>query len=141
MDSVGFKIQCKDCGFCFYICKRCYRGQVYCSSACRQRGYRKTRRKAQEKYRRSPEAREDHREAQQRYRNRNQQNQNSAPQQIPHGFSVIDQSSEIPNDAIDLNLTDHLMNHQPLWTPPPCPVCRCRFCGRDIDTVFRSRDG
>ncbi len=131
MDSVGFEISCKDCGISFYICKSCYRGQVYCSEECRKKGYQKTRRTAQKKYLRSPEAREDHREAQQRYRNRDRQGVLES--------RVIDQSSNSSNEAIVLNLTLYpIVAHDSVRTPVVHPYRRCQTCGRCIAFVFRS---
>ncbi len=44
---------CKCCGRIFFICRRCYRGQVYCSKKCRKAGYRERHRERQQKYQNS----------------------------------------------------------------------------------------
>ena len=51
-------IYCRCCGCIFYICQRCYRGQVYCSKQCRLAGYRENKRKAQKKYQNSIKGKE-----------------------------------------------------------------------------------
>jgi hypothetical protein len=56
------------CGEMFFICRPCFRGQVYCSEECRQWSRREQRRKANQRYREDPEVRRDHREQMRQYR-------------------------------------------------------------------------
>ncbi len=58
------------CGVMFYICRSCYRGQVYCGDRCRGRMRREQRRRANRRYQRDPEVREDHCQRQREYRER-----------------------------------------------------------------------
>ena len=58
------------CGVMFYICRSCYRGQVYCGDGCRHRMRREQRRRANRRYQRDPEVREDHCQRQREYRER-----------------------------------------------------------------------
>ena len=58
------------CGVMFYICRSCYRGQVYCRDRCRGRMRREQRRRANRRYQRDPEVREDHCQRQREYRER-----------------------------------------------------------------------
>ena len=44
----------------FYICRSCYRGQVYCGDECRRRRRRQQRRRANRRYQQDPEIRGDH---------------------------------------------------------------------------------
>ena len=56
----------------FYLCRRCDRGQQYCSPRCREKSRRLQRREANRRYEQSlgPEGRLDHRQRQREYRQR-----------------------------------------------------------------------
>lgn len=58
------------CGMIFYLCRRCDRGQRYCSPHCRQKALRLQRRQANRRHQQTPEGREDHRDRQRDYRQR-----------------------------------------------------------------------
>jgi hypothetical protein len=60
--------KCRTCGKMFYICRSCYRGQVYCSRLCQRKGYRENQRQARKKYRSSPKGKLNRRIAAKRYR-------------------------------------------------------------------------
>lgn len=86
-NEVGFReLFCRSagCGEMFFICRPCYRGQAYCSEACRQKTRQHQRREANRRYRQDPEVLEDHRN---RERERRQWLRDSG---------VVDQSSTIP---------------------------------------------
>ncbi len=59
---------CRQCGIYFSICRKCYRGQAYCSDSCRAKGYRKLHREAQKRYRKKKKGRQKHRDAERRRR-------------------------------------------------------------------------
>ncbi len=44
---------CKCCGRNFFVCRKCYKGQVYCSKKCRRAGYLERHRERQKKYQNS----------------------------------------------------------------------------------------
>jgi hypothetical protein len=54
----------------FYVCRRCDRGQQYCSERCRGKARRAQRRAANRRHQQSPEGRLDHRDRQREYRSR-----------------------------------------------------------------------
>ena len=54
------ELECKHCQLRFNICRKCYRGHVYCSSRCRSEAQIKAHRKDQSKYRTSKKGREAH---------------------------------------------------------------------------------
>ena len=54
----------------FYICRSCYRGQVYCGDECRRRMRRQQRWRANRRHQQSREGRLDHRDRQRAYRER-----------------------------------------------------------------------
>jgi len=60
------EIQCPWCGKLFCICRSCWRGQRYCSDACRQAARRKAHRQAQQRYRRTERGKNAHRAAEKR---------------------------------------------------------------------------
>lgn len=54
------ELECPHCKVRFYICRKCYRGHVYCSGRCRSVAQLKAHRKAQSRYRTSNKGREAH---------------------------------------------------------------------------------
>lgn len=64
-------IRCRQCGRYFFVCRQCYRGHVYCSVECREKGYKKRHQEAQKKYRAKEEKKELRREAEKERRYRN----------------------------------------------------------------------
>ena len=79
-------IQCRWCEFYFCICRRCFRGQVYCSDECRRAGQLIIKRKAQRKYRQTEKGKKNHREDENRRRHglsiKNQKNMDDAPSTV-----------------------------------------------------------
>lgn len=63
-----FELVCVECGTTFIVGRCCYRGQVYCSPACRQEGRKRILEAAGEKYAASTKGRTNHQERQNRYR-------------------------------------------------------------------------
>ncbi len=59
-----------DCSVMFFICRSCYRGQVYCGDECRRRMRREQRRRANRRYQQDPGVRADHCQRQRAYRKR-----------------------------------------------------------------------
>lgn len=62
------QICCRQCGLYFSVCRKCYRGQAYCSDSCRNIGYRRLHRDAQKRYRKKKKGRQSHRDAERRRR-------------------------------------------------------------------------
>ena len=50
MNRLIKKIECQCCGRIFEICRKCYKGHVYCSKKCRRAGYIERHREAQRRY-------------------------------------------------------------------------------------------
>jgi len=59
-DVLLIELECKHCKLRFNICRKCYRGHLYCSSSCRREAQVKAHRKAQSRYRTSNNGREAH---------------------------------------------------------------------------------
>ena len=54
------ELECKHCQLRFNICRKCYRGHLYCSGSCRQKAQVQAHRKAQSLYRTSNKGRHAH---------------------------------------------------------------------------------
>jgi len=59
-DVLLIELECSHCKLRFHICRKCYRGHVYCSSSCRREAQLKSHCKAQSQYRTSAKGREAH---------------------------------------------------------------------------------
>jgi hypothetical protein len=62
------EVCCHWCGRRFYVCRRCWRGQAYCSEECRELGKRRVHREAQRRYRQTPKGKRAHRQGENRRR-------------------------------------------------------------------------
>jgi hypothetical protein len=80
----------------FVVCKKCYRGQRYCSKPCRTSGYKAVRKKARLKFEKSIEAKLDHRDRSKLYRFRKKEM-----------MSVTDQTSNQFQKIINDHSTTH----------------------------------
>jgi len=59
-DVLLIELECNHCKVRFCICRKCYRGHVYCSNRCRREAQMKAHRKAQSQYRTSNKGRQAH---------------------------------------------------------------------------------
>jgi hypothetical protein len=59
-DVLLIELECNHCNEEFYICRKCYRGHLYCSSKCRREAQLKAHRMAQSRYRTSKKGRQAH---------------------------------------------------------------------------------
>jgi hypothetical protein len=59
-EGLLIELECNHCKIRFYICRKCYRGHVYCCSRCRSEAQLKAHRKAQSQYRTSNKGRQAH---------------------------------------------------------------------------------
>jgi hypothetical protein len=129
------------CGVMFFICRRCYRGQAYCSDSCRHTMRRQQRRKANRRYQQDLEIRLDHRDRQREYRKRRCQSR------------VTDQSS--PRECGWGSITEPLAKTEtespPVKESQDAPAISwrarfsrivCRLCGRwgQFITAFARRE-
>jgi len=62
------EVCCHWCKARFYVCRRCWRGQAYCSEECRRLGRGRVHREAQQHYRQTPKGKKAHRQAENRRR-------------------------------------------------------------------------
>ena len=114
------EIRCRWCGVSFCICRRCWRGQGYCSEACRSSGRRQVHREAQRRYRQTQKGKKAHRHAENRRRHELSQG-NEKKMDDPSSRGLALSAKEIPVAAHDGGKG----------------VRRCHFCGREGRVVDR----
>ena len=68
MYQFGIELGCPSCGRYFVICRKCYRGDIYCSDECRIKIQDQKRKEASRKYAQSTKGRKSHKARQRRYR-------------------------------------------------------------------------
>jgi hypothetical protein len=87
------QICCRQCGLYFSVCRKCYRGQAYCSDSCRNKGYRRLHKDAQKRYREKKMGKQKHREAERRRRwkiwEKNQKKENCLKNRTDTGKSLM----------------------------------------------------
>ncbi len=115
------------CRLLFFICSHCYRGQRYCSPACRSISRFEQLHVARRRYRQSPEGREDQRDRQREYRRRQADLARASSEK-----TVMDQTQNLP-------LTSGMITSPPVAAPLKAPrrsflselgEIVCHFCGR-----------
>ena len=121
---------CKRCGKCVRICRRCDRGQRYCSPACSRQARRFSVRAAERRYRESEPGHRGNARRQREYYRRNQLRKEN----LTHQGSVQAESRHIvqlEGRAEALRLTVRSDGQ----------TARCDFCGRELyeDTKTDSR--
>ena len=62
------EVCCRWCGKRVYVCRRCWRGQAYCSEECRRLGRGRVHREAQRRYRQTSKGKKAHRQGENRRR-------------------------------------------------------------------------
>ncbi len=110
------------CGFCqifFRICRRCYRGQIYCCAECRVLGKREKRREAQRRYRKTEKGKKAHREAENRRRQRAKR----------ASAKKMDDASSIPPLILFMILAICVRILFPRFGKSGGMTGRCDFCG------------
>jgi hypothetical protein len=128
--EISKKEQCAQCGCSFWVCQSCWRGQVYCSVACGEQGYKARHRAAQNRYMASPEAREDRKDYQRSYRLKKKANEISNESQE---IGVTDATSLIPHlpiNLVSLSILEFKSSPVPLFFEddhPRCRVCQVRL--------------
>lgn len=85
----GVQVSCAICNKDFSICRKCWRGQKYCSKACSKEARRRSRIKSQEKYRKSRKGRLKQSEYQNKFRSKEDEEK-----------IVSDHSSKVEPDQI-----------------------------------------
>lgn len=113
-------IRCRWCGINFCICRRCWRGQAYCSEECRLLGRRRIHREAQRRYRQTQKGKKAHCHAENRRRHELNQG-NEKKMADPSSIGLVLSAKEIPVAA-------HVGGKG---------VGRCHFCGREGRVVDR----
>ena len=121
------EVCCRRCKARFCICRRCWRGQAYCSEGCRLLGRRSLHREAQRRYRQTEKGKKAHRQGENRRR---------------HGWSKkngkkMDDSSStgLPSWVIGLVVYACFVTVRRLDRVGRCHFCGCQ--GRVVDRFPR----
>lgn len=120
------------CGTIFYLCRRCDRGQRYCSPHCRQKALRLQRRQANRRHQQTPEGREDHRDRQRDYRQRQRARVTDKSSQPPAASASLSERAVIATLPASPAPSFRRLSGRPLqrgWVV--CQICGCR--GRWVD--------
>ncbi len=116
-------VACRWCGAGFHVCRRCWRGQVYCGEHCRRAGYLQAHRRRQRRYRQTEKGRKAHCLSENRRRH---------PELFPDSKNMDDGTSKSPsNKGIETTRRANASDF-----PPRFPA-RCHFCGRSGEIVDR----
>jgi hypothetical protein len=113
------EVHCGRCGLVFLVCRRCWRGQIYCSEECRIEGMRRNHREAERRYRQTDKGKRAHREGENRRRHR----------LIMEGKKKMDDASSIPSFLWCMGLIVFarlVVMHCRAWFDK---TGRCHFCG------------
>ena len=105
------KIHCRWCGQIFYVCQHCWRGQAYCSEACRQAAYKEAHCIAQKKYRQTEKGKKAHRQQEKRRR-------------LKTFEKTMDDASSTPDSG-----------HAKVVRNPEIVTVCCLFCGKPGQVV------
>ena len=110
----------------FYLCRRCDRGQQYCSPRCREKSRRLQRREANRRHQRTPWGREDHRDRQREYRER--QRARVTDQSSLHSSPCANLIA--PRRSEPVEATPELMRRPSPDPARPTGWVVCQICGR-----------
>jgi len=112
-------VDCRECRLRFFICRRCWRGQAYCSEECRRLGRGRVHREAQKRYRQTSKGKKAHRQAENRRRYRSSKENEKKMDDLS--------SRGLPGCAIGvLVYASFLIVRARAWFDR---VGRCHFCG------------
>ena len=131
---------CGACGTCTRICRRCDRGQRYCSPSCSRQARRHSVREAGRRYRRTFAGRLGNARRQRAYycrsrlREKNLMHQGSEPRAV---------SPSMARDVSERTVPCTPGVEQPLAKPQhrQLRLARCGFCGRLLDQAPRKEGG
>ncbi len=124
-----------ECRKLFWICRPCYRGQRYCSEACRVETRLKQRTEYNRRHQQSEEGRLDHCDRQKAYRQR----QHELREQEKQEKSVTDQGRFIESSSVKLNFSGFCLPSNPIeqadlveevQNETKSKLIRCSLCGR-----------
>ena len=141
MDSFRFVVCDRaDCRHVFFLCRRCDRGDRYCSRACAHRARHATLRAANRRYQQSRQGRRQHAARQARYRGGGAARENvthqTSPAARPCGIVTPPAAQTVTRavgqeDLVDVDVSD-------TRRPVPGPL-RCARCGRAGQWVRHTR--
>lgn len=147
-------LQCAHCHALFVLCSRCFRGQRYCSAACRNAMRQQSLRRAGRRYQRSQRGRFQHTRRQQRYRTRGGSNVTHHPWTSEADACTPGPADPTPTPGAEVQRVEASDAHRPCdadrqGLPEPVRTLdrsslhsldktrRCARCGRLCGPYFR----
>lgn len=118
-ETSGIFRVCPNCSKRFSVCQKCWRGHWYCSQGCSAEARRKSRSRANRRYRKSDAGRQCQRMAQNRYRQRKVRDHSSTKSDTSLGIPPLTQFNREVASVEDSN--------------------RCYFCGGKIHSFIDGR--
>lgn len=112
------------------VCRRCDRGQIYCSKTCSQQRRTERQREAKARYANSRAGRHNNAQRQRRYQARLRDQKTLIPELVTDQGSAPSGSSDslVRDQSVSINAPS---KHQPT-------DMRCRFCRQCCDSLLRS---
>lgn len=113
---IGIEIVCANCSVQFFCCRRCWRGNKYCSSSCRTEARKLKHREYEKKYAATPAGQESRRKRQRTFRAKNKNNLNVTVHSMKDNLAYANYTEKLNRDTYSV-----------------CFMCDCRI----KDLVFR----
>ena len=117
----GYRYKCPNCRCTFFVCMKCFRGQIYCSSNCSTEARTRSQKKSNKRYSSTPHGRKNRRLAQNRLRIKK---------------NVIEHTSPLPPDPVNEISVDLLIS--PIIHFMECIVCKVPLVHL-LTSVWRKR--
>ena len=119
------------CSRVFWLCRRCDRGQRYCSEECRRHARERSVRKARRNYARKELGRENNRKRQRRYRARMTARQVLCTNRVTdHSSQKIGEQASWANVAASITCMSRVRAHHRPDVPRDFEPGHCSVCGR-----------
>ena len=139
MNDTARRFNCASCGRQVVLCRRCNRGNIYCSRDCGEAARRQSLRRAGRRYQNSRRGRHMHAQRQRRYRERRQSpapEDRSPAQKVTH--HPLTRSRRRP---VVRAMADGRRGMRPSGRERPAGVLRCHRCGRFCGGAIHSQAG
>ena len=106
-------VVCQCCCTHFSICQSCWRGQAYCSDACRLSARRASHRKAQQRYRQTEKGKRAHRLAENRRRHAQRADQKNMDDPSSTPPLTVYKMAPKSKTKVSLSCNDKFRGHEP----------------------------
>ncbi len=128
----GRLYNCVRCQHQVIICRRCDRGNIYCSGECAQQSRHEKQQEAAERYQSSQKGRQQHAQRQRQYRQRQQQSHQRQKEKVTHQGSP----EQTACDSITTGLKTEISHPMPPLFSKNSGLT-CHFCGVQCGEYLR----